>query len=142
MFIGTYEVSVDPKGRVHLPAKVRDALMEVYEPPLVVTVSDRCLAGYPARQWLERYEKLASEPYTPEKGDLLRAISANAEECPLKNGRVLISARLREYAGIDKDAVIVGCVKKIEIWSAERYRQVSQSVPAGELSERIRQYGY
>jgi MraZ protein len=142
MFIGTFDVSMDPKNRIHLPAKVRDVLHSVYEPPLILTVSDRCLAGYAAKQWLEKYEKIESEPYTPEKGDLLRAISANAEECPLKNGRILIPARLKEYAGIKRDAVIVGRVKKIEIWAAERYREAVASTPPSELSERIREYGF
>ena len=142
MFIGTFEVSMDTKNRIHLPAKVRDILLNVYEPPLILTVSDRCLAGYAAKQWLEKYERLESEPYTPERGDLLRAISANAEECPLKNGRILIPARLKEYAEIKRDVVIVGRVKKIEIWSAERYRQAVSATPPAQLSERIREYGF
>jgi len=142
MFIGEYEVSVDPKGRIHLPAKVRDTLMDVYQPPLIVTVSDRCLAGYPARQWLEKYEKLEAEPYSPERGDLLRAISASAEECPIKNGRILLSSRLREYAGLERSAVIVGRIKKIEIWSSGRYAEASAKWPATELSGKIRELGF
>ncbi|MBI5814490.1 MAG: division/cell wall cluster transcriptional repressor MraZ [Nitrospinae bacterium] len=142
MFIGEYEVSLDPKGRLNLPAKVRDTLLNVFAPPLIVTVSDRCLAGYPARQWLEKYEKLEAEPYTPERGDLLRAISANAEECPIKNGRILIPGRLREYAGLGKSAVVVGRIKKIEIWSTGNYGELKTANPALGLSERIRGLGF
>lgn len=142
MFIGRHDVSVDSKGRIHLPAKVRDVLLKVYEEPLIVTVSDNCLAGYPARQWLEKYEALEAEQYTPEKGDLLRAITENAEEVPLKNGRILIPSRLREYAGIDKDAVIVGRIKKIEIWSARRHAELAAKLAPEELSRKLRELGF
>ena len=142
MFIGRHDVSVDPKGRIHLPAKVRDVLTHFYEEPLIVTVSDRCLAGYPAKQWLEKYEALEAESITPERGDLLRAITENAEEVPLKNGRILIPARLREYAGIERDAVIVGRIKKIEIWSAELHREATAGLAPEELSKRLRELGF
>ena len=142
MFIGRHDVSVDPKGRIHLPAKVRDVLTRFYEEPLIVTVSDRCLAGYPAKQWLEKYEALEAESITPERGDLLRAITENAEEVPLKNGRILIPARLREYAGIERDAVIVGRIKKIEIWSAKLHREATAGLEPEELSKRLRELGF
>jgi len=142
MFIGRHDVSVDPKGRIHLPAKVRDVLSKVYGEPLIVSISDSCLAGYPMKQWLERYEALESGPYTPEKGDLLRAITENAEEVPLKNGRILIPARLREYAGIERDAVIVGRIKKIEIWSARRHREKTAGLRPEELSGKLREFGF
>ncbi|VAX18073.1 Cell division protein MraZ [hydrothermal vent metagenome] len=142
MFIGRHDVSVDPKGRIHLPAKVRDVLLNIYEPPLIVTVSDRRLAGYPAKQWLGKYEQLEAGPYSPEKDDLLRAIAENAEEVPIKNGRILIPARLREYAGIERDAVIVGRIRNIEIWSAERHKEISAKLESGELSQQLRELGF
>lgn len=142
MFIGRYDVSVDPKGRMHLPAKIRDVLAHVYGEPLIVTVSDSCLAAYPAKQWLEKYEALEAGPYDPEKGDLLRAVTENAEEVPLKNGRLLIPSRLREYAGIEREAVIVGRIKKIEIWSAERHRRRTAALSPEDLSKRLRELGF
>jgi MraZ protein len=142
MFIGRHEVSLDSKGRIHLPAKIRDVLTNVYEVPLVVTVSDYCLTGWPKAEWMERYNAIDALPHTPELVDLLRALSENAEEVPLKNGRILISARLREYAQIEKEAVIVGCMKKIEIWDKNRHVEKCGNISPAELSGRLRELGF
>ncbi len=142
MFIGRHEAVVDPKGRVHLPSKIRDALTNSFEPPLILTISDRCLQGHPAKQWLEKYENLEESEYTPEKGDLLRAITENAVECPIKNGRILMPSWLRNYAGIEREVVIVGRIKKIEIWSAERHAQISAEYVPEKLSKRLRELGF
>jgi len=142
MFIGKHEAAVDQKGRIHLPAKIRDTLVHNFGTPLILSVSDRCLAGFPAKHWLEKYEALENADYTPEKGDLLRAITENAVECPIKNGRILIPAWLREYAGLDKEAVIVGRIKKFEIWSAERHRLISAEYEPEKLSGRLRDLGF
>ena len=141
MFIGRHDVAVDLKGRIHLPAKIRDAL-EKFGGPMVLTISDRCLAGYPKGLWLEKYEALEKEPYTPERGDLLRAITENAVELELKNGRILIPAWLRQFAGIEKDAVIVGRIKKIEIWSSGRHAKVAEGYEPEKLSGMLRKLGY
>lgn len=107
-----------------------------------MTISDRCLAGYPRDLWLEKYEALEREPYTPEKGDLMRAITENAEEMEIKHGRILIPAWLRGFAGIQKDAVIVGRIKKIEIWSAARHAQVAEGYEPEKLSGLLRKLGF
>ncbi len=142
MFIGRYEATLDPKGRVHLPAKIRDTLKKSFDQPLILTISDRCLAGYPAQQWLEKCDALEAAEYTPEKGDLLRAITENAVECPIKNGRILIPAWLRDYADIQKEIVIVGRIKKIEIWSAQRHKVVSAQYVPEKLSKKLRELGF
>ncbi|VAX17139.1 hypothetical protein MNBD_NITROSPINAE02-1337 [hydrothermal vent metagenome] len=142
MFIGKHEASVDQKGRIHLPSRIRDVLLGIYDSPLIITVSDRCLAGYPAKEWLSKYQELDSAPYDPEKGDLMRAITENAEEAPLKNGRILIPARLREYAGIERDAVVIGRITKIEIWSAVRHKEATAGLTPEDLSKRLRGLGF
>ncbi|MDH5678279.1 MAG: division/cell wall cluster transcriptional repressor MraZ [Nitrospinota bacterium] len=141
MFIGRHEAAVDSKGRIHLPAKVRDAL-EKFGGQLVLTISDRCLAGYPKNMWLEKYEALEKEAHTPERGDLLRAITENAVELEQKNGRILIPAWLRQYADIEKDVVIVGRIKKIEIWSAARHARVAEGYEPEKLSGMLRNLGF
>ncbi len=142
MFIGRHDVSVDPKGRIHLPAKIRDALKKSYAPPFIVTISDRCLTAHPAKEWLEKYEVLEREARTPEEGDLLRAITENAEEVPIKNGRILISSRLRKYAGIERNIVIVGRIKKIEIWSADCHEKATAGLLPKDLSKKLRELGF
>ncbi len=142
MFIGRHSVSVDAKGRIHLPAKLRDVLLKDFEPPLIVTISNNCLSAYPVREWREKYEALDSLPYTPEKDNLLRLVSENAEEAPIRNGRILLPARLREYAGILKEVVIIGRMKKIEIWSAERRREATAELTDLKLSEDMGKLGF
>ena len=141
MFIGRYEAVVDPKGRVHLPAKIRDAL-DSFGGPLVLTISDSCLVAFPRGIWLERYEAAEKEPYTPEKGDLLRAITENAAEVELKNGRILIPSWLREYAGIEKEITIVGRIKKFEIWQVERHAGFTGKYNPETLSGLMRKLGF
>ncbi|MDH4185291.1 MAG: division/cell wall cluster transcriptional repressor MraZ [Nitrospinota bacterium] len=141
MFIGRHDAAVDPKGRIHLPAKIRDAL-DKFGGPMVLTISDRCLAGYPRKLWLEKYQALEKEPYTPERGDLLRAITENAAELELKNGRILIPQWLRDFAGIEKDAVIVGRINKIEIWSAAAHATVAADYEPQKLSGLLRKLGF
>jgi MraZ protein len=142
MFIGHSPASVDPKGRVHLPAKFRDVLVNKFGEPLILTISDRCLAGYPANYWLERYDAVAAAEYTPEKGDLLRAITENAEECPIKNGRILLPSRLREYAGIERDVVIVGRIKMIEVWAKDAHDEITGKYDPKTLSAKLREIGF
>lgn len=142
MFIGQHEVSLDSKGRIHLPAKIRDVFTNVYELPLVIAVSDSCLAGWPRSEWLTRYNAVDALPKTKERVAALRAISASAEEVPLKNGRILIPSRLRDYAQIGKDAVIVGCMKKIEIWSKDLYAEKCGDIGSSELSDLLCELGF
>jgi MraZ protein len=122
-FIGSHEVAVDPKGRIHLPARVRETLEHGFDSPLILTIGpERSLIAYPAQAWSEKYEALMAEPFSPERERKLRLVSAYAAEAPIKNDRILIPPRLREYAELGKEGVIVGRMKKIEIWSAPRFR--------------------
>ncbi len=124
-FIGSYEVAVDPKGRIHLPARIRETLDRAFEQPLILTVgSERTLTLFPAKEWAEKYEQLMAEPFSPERERKLRLVSAYAHEVPVKQGRILLPPRLRGYAQLEKDAVLVGRMKKIEIWSLANFQSV------------------
>lgn len=129
MFLGEYEHNVDAKGRIAIPAKFRDDLTD----GLVVTRGfDQNLLLYPAAAWREVADKVNSLPMgQPATRNLRRLLFASAADLEMdKQGRILLPANLREYAGIDAEAVVAGMDSFIEIWSRDRWQAVIDSFPA------------
>ncbi len=118
MFRGEYNHSVDPKGRLIIPAKFRDAL----EGEFVITKEvNSCLSIYPMKEWEKFEEKLMNLPQ--KKLKIRRFFTSGANETVLdKQGRVLIPSNLRAYAEIDKDVVLIGVLNHIEIWDTKRWQ--------------------
>ncbi|MCI5936556.1 MAG: division/cell wall cluster transcriptional repressor MraZ [Eubacterium sp.] len=139
MFMGTYEHGLDTKGRVIIPAKLRDELGESF----VVTLGlDGCLFAYPQDEWQVFINKLNELPGNKEGRKLLRHFSANAAACEVdKQGRVLIPAKLRQYAGLEKDVVFVGVLSKIEIWSKNRWEDCDGYDDIEDIAEHMSEFG-
>ena len=114
---GTYEHSIDAKGRLFIPAKLREELGVTFYLAMGV---DECLAIYPQETWNRFTEKFASLPMS--QSAAMRPLFANASKCELDSqGRIVIPQKLRKYAGLEKDAVIIGVNDRAEIWSAEAW---------------------
>ena len=114
---GTYEHSIDAKGRLFIPAKLREELGVTFYLAMGV---DECLAIYPQETWNRFTEKFASLPMS--QSAAMRPLFANASKCELDSqGRIVIPQNLRKYAGLEKDAVIIGVNDRAEIWSAETW---------------------
>ena len=114
---GTYEHSIDAKGRLFIPAKLREELGVTFYLAMGV---DECLAIYPQETWNRFTEKFASLPMS--QSAAMRPLFANASKCELDSqGRIVIPQKLRKYAGWEKDAVIIGVNDRAEIWSAETW---------------------
>jgi MraZ protein len=131
VFRGRYEHAIDGKGRTSLPARYREAMAEFEDSILVATTSDDlCLRAYPMHAWREFEEKLSTKPSIDARvRRLVRHYVGNAQECPVDGmGRVLIPPSLREYAGIRKEAVFVGQIRFIEIWSKDRWEKARGEV--------------
>jgi len=140
MFIGSYEHSLDPKGRVSLPARFREVLSGFNgDPRLVVTTNvdpgGRCLVGYAYPEWVAFHEKIAELPQFDENVIRLKRLHiAGACECaPDRQGRILIPPVLREYAGLGGSVIMAGVGNCVEIWDsvaweAERER-AKESLP-------------
>jgi len=145
MFRGRFEHSVDPKGRVSIPSKFREILATNYDERLILTNFDDCLWGYPVAEWQVIEDKVAALPqFKPEVKALQRVFISAATECPIdKQGRVLVPPTLRDYAGITKDLVFVGMTKRIEIWSADRFKKVftESQQDLKNLSEKLAELG-
>lgn len=135
MFLGEFGHSLDSKGRITIPAKFRDQLT----PGLVVTRSpqDRCLLLMPQVKWDEMAEKISALPLVDPRSALLRrAIFSAAEDLkPDKQGRILISQRLREYAQIDTELIIAGVNTFIELWNPGLWdEKVLQQLEGSEIN--------
>lgn len=130
MFLGEYEHALDSKNRIFIPAKYREELGETF----VITKSvDKCLTVYTMAEWEKLKEKLDALPGTKSR-QIKRFIYANASDVQSDSqGRVLISSALREYAGIEKNAVIIGVGSYLEIWSEEEWNREKDA----EVSEDI-----
>ena len=114
---GTYEHSIDAKGRLFIPAKLREELGVTFYLAMGV---DECLAIYPQETWNRFTEKFASLPMS--QSAAMRPLFANASKCELDSqGRIVIPQKLRKYAGLEKDVVIIGVNDRAEIWSADAW---------------------
>jgi len=126
MFRGSFEHSVDAKGRVSVPAKFRDIIADRYDGRLVMALDfDRCLAVYPLEEWEKLEEKIKSLPMMQkEVKDFMRFFFSSATECDLDNqGRILIPPSLRERANINKSVMLVGIINKIEVWDTTAWQE-------------------
>ena len=116
MFLGEYTHNLDDKARLTIPAKFREQLAA----GLVVTRNpvDRCLLVMPQAEWVTVAAKVSALPLADPRSALLRrAIFSAAEDLvPDKQGRILISQRLRDYAQIESEIVVAGVDRFIELW--------------------------
>lgn len=120
MFMGEFNHSVDAKGRVIIPSKFRELLGEEF---VITKGFDNCISIYDKKNWEDLQSKLASMPMISKDARLLRRMivgGASLVETD-KQGRILLPASLRTYANIDKEAVLVGNIEHIEIWSKEAW---------------------
>lgn len=119
MFRGVNTINLDAKGRMAMPARYRDRLMEICEGQLVITVDrDHCLLLYPLPEWEEIERKLVRLPSLNKQARRLqRLLIGHATECELdSHGRILLPPPLREFARLDKRLVLIGQGNKFEIW--------------------------
>lgn len=116
MFMGEYNHTIDPKGRLIVPAKYRDELGEKF---VVTKGLDHCLFVFPPAEWQAFADKLHALPTAKaDSRKFVRFFLAGATECELdKQGRILLPSNLREFAALEKDVVLVGVSSRVEIWS-------------------------
>ncbi len=124
MFLGEYYHSIDAKGRIIVPVKFRDELGEKF---IVTKGLDGCLYIYTMKEWEAFENKLGSLPTG--KADIRKLVrfflSSAAETEVDKQGRILIPPKHREYAALEKDVILAGVGKKIEIWSKEKWEETA-----------------
>lgn len=124
MFRGVAALNLDAKGRLAVPARHRDVLVERAQGRLVITADPtQCLLIYPQPDWEPIQEQILSLPsFNPQARALQRLLVGYAEDVELDgSGRILISAPLREFAGLTKQVMLVGQGRKFELWDEERW---------------------
>jgi MraZ protein len=125
MFMGEYQHALDAKGRLIIPAKFRE---ELGEGAIITRGLDNCLFLFPQEEWAVLEGKLKTLPLTKHDArQFVRFLFSGATECELdKQGRIVLPSNLREFAAIDKDAVVIGVSSRVEIWSKERWESYVQ----------------
>lgn len=119
MFMGEYHHTIDAKGRIIMPFKVRDDLGENF---IVTRGLDGCLFIYPKEHWNTIINKYKELPDTKDKRQFMRIFLSGATICEYdKQGRINIPNPLIQYADLKKDCIIIGLDERLELWSKERW---------------------
>jgi len=127
MFRGVTAINLDDKGRIIIPTRYRETLMEEAEGQMIATIdtADSCLLLYPLPEWERIEEKLADLPsFDAGVRRFQRLMIGHADEMQMDNqGRCLVPSPLREYASLSKQVVLVGQGKKFELWSDGQWQE-------------------
>ena len=142
MFIGEYEHNVDAKGRVIMPAKLREDIGDKF---IITKGLDGCLFAYSQTEWANFEEKLKALPLAQKNArNFVRFFLSGAVECDIdKQGRFLIPVNLREHAELDKEIVIIGVGTRLEIWNRDKWQNYSsdENISADEIAENMTMLG-
>ena len=142
MFMGEFQHTIDTKGRLIMPAKLREKLGEKF---VVTRGLDGCLFGYPLSEWAVLEAKLNEMPLAKKDArTFVRFFYSAATECELdKQGRINLPISLRNHGNLTKNCVIVGVSKRIEIWDEERWHAFSEEAEENfdEIAESMIDFG-
>lgn len=140
---GEYNHSVDAKGRMTVPSKLKEQLGLSF---VVTKGLDGCLSAYPNDEWEIFDNKLRTLPKTNEAArQLVRFFVGSASDCEVDNqGRILLPATLRTFAGISKEVVVVGVGERAEIWSKEKWDAMNnaEEIDYNALAKGIEDLGF
>ena len=126
MFYGEFAHTLDRKGRLIIPSKFREALKEAYAEKLYITRGlDKCLFVFTEEEWKVQENKFRSISFTKsEHRKFNRLFFSGAQDVLAdKQGRILLSSYLKDYADIKKEVVFVGVSNRIEIWAKELWKE-------------------
>lgn len=140
MLIGEYNHNLDQKGRVNFPSRLREDLGDHF----IVSkgLGNRCLYVYSMEEWDKLSQKINSLPIS-KAGPIQRFLFAGAYQAePDKQGRIVLPAGLREYAGLDKEVTIVGASTRAEIWDSGTWKQTQEMLTPELIAEAMEELGF
>ncbi len=140
MFRGTSSITLDSKNRITIPTRYREELFADCQGKMVCTVDIQhpCLLLYPVPEWEEIELKLCElSSMNPQERLAQQKLLGNASDCEIdKSGRLLINGPLRQHASLEKNIILVGQLKKFEIWSEQAWQaQMQQDISEMQASE-------
>ena len=140
MFMGEYNHTIDTKGRLIIPSKFREALGGEF---VITKGLDGCLFVYDNQEWNAFEEKLKALPLNKKDNrQFVRFFLAGAAEVEVdKQGRILLPAHLREFAGLEKDVVLVGVGSRVEIWSKDKWENMNSDTDMDEITSAMEGLG-
>ena len=139
MYIGEYYHSLDEKGRVNFPAKLREELGEQF---VITKGLDGCLSAYSMSAW-ERISAIVAGLPQAKARDLKRFMFSSATIVnPDKQGRVLVSQTLRTYSGITKDVAVIGASDHVEIWDKETWIKRNSEIDSDDIAKAMDELGF
>ena len=140
MLIGEYEHSLDVKGRLIMPVKLRQDMGEKF---IITKGLDGCLFAFSQEEWLNFETKLKLLPLSDKNArKFVRFFLSGATECELdKQGRFLIPNNLRIAANLEKEVVIIGVGTRLEIWDKSIWEKCDEDISADEIAENMANLG-
>ena len=136
---GTYRQTMDAKGRLNIPIKLRTELGERF---YVTKGLDGCLMVYAEADWRAIEEKMRALPLGKSR-NLQRMLFANAELCvPDSQWRIVVPQELRDYAHLEKDVTIIGVGSRAEFWNSEAWDRVDGSMTSDDYAEAMDELGF
>ena len=139
MLIGQFQHNIDVKGRVFIPAKLREDLGENF---VVTKGLDGCLFLYSGNEWKRMEEILRGEKLFKSRNLQRYFFSSAAEVQADKQGRALLPQNLREHAGLEKDVVIIGASTRAEIWDKEKWETLSEGLTDDAIAQAMDELGF
>ena len=139
MLIGEYAHNIDAKGRLNFPAKLREDLGERF---IVTKGLDDCLFVYSLGEWSVLEEKIKGLPMAKARAIQRYLFSGACEVEPDKQGRILIPGNLREFAGLEKDIMVIGASNRAEIWNKSRWESACSDLSSDTIAQIMDELGF
>ncbi|MEO6682147.1 MAG: division/cell wall cluster transcriptional repressor MraZ [Ginsengibacter sp.] len=137
-FLGEYEATLDAKGRFLLPAGFKKQMPEIGEESFVLNRGfEKCLSLYTSNSWKPLFSELSKlNDFDPQARKFKRFFLNGATPVELdKAGRILLPKNLMDYAGLDREIVLVSAIDKIEIWDKVKYQEFFETFSPEEFSD-------
>lgn len=141
MLIGEYSHTIDEKGRFNFPSKFREDMGDRF----IVTKgfdSNSCLFVYSKEEWAHLADKILALPFSKTRNIQRFMFSSAVEVVPDKQGRILIPQNLRDYAGLNKDILVIGVQNRAEIWNSEAWEKVCEDITSESVLEAMEQLDF
>lgn len=136
---GEYQHTLDAKGRLFIPAKLREELGDSF---VVTKGLDRCLFLYSQRAWDALEDKIRQLPMSKSRNLQRFFLSSAADATVDKQGRIVVPAVLRDYAGLERDVTIIGVLERAEIWDKRAWDSYNGQLDAGSIAQAMEELGF